>query len=59
MTKRAVLYARVSCEEQAKGKSASIDRQVANMQVLCERNGWGVPDLLVDCENDKAASASA
>ena len=57
MTKRAVLYARVSSEGQAKGESASIDQQIADMQALCERNGWEVLDLFVDCENYRATQA--
>ena len=47
------LYARVSKEEQAE-EGASIDQQVADMRALCERNGWNVAGVLVDCENYRA-----
>jgi DNA invertase Pin-like site-specific DNA recombinase len=47
------LYARVSKEEQAE-EGASIDQQVADMRALCERNGWNVAGVFVDCENYRA-----
>jgi len=47
------LYARVSKEEQAE-EGASIDQQIAEMQALCERNGWNVFGVFVDCENYRA-----
>lgn len=47
------LYARVSKEEQAE-EGASIDQQIADMESLCERNGWNVAELFVDCENYRA-----
>jgi len=40
MSKRAVLYARVSREEQNSGEAVSIEEQLSDMQALCERNGW-------------------
>lgn len=46
-----VLSARVSSEEQAKGEATSIDQQLADMQVLCERNGWNIVEAFIDCEN--------
>jgi hypothetical protein len=45
------LSARVSSEEQAKGEATSIDQQLADMQVLCERNGWNIVEAFIDCEN--------
>jgi DNA invertase Pin-like site-specific DNA recombinase len=51
------LYARVSMEEQAKGDSVSIEQQIANMQELCERNGWTVVQVFVDAENYRASQA--
>ena len=50
-------YARVSSEQQAKEQSASIDQQLANMDALCERNGWKVVRVLVDCENYTATQS--
>jgi DNA invertase Pin-like site-specific DNA recombinase len=47
------LYARVSKEEQAE-EGASIDQQIADMKALCERNGWNVAGVFVDCENYRA-----
>jgi len=49
-----VLSARVSSEEQAKGESASIDQQLADMRALCERMGWKILETFVDCENYRA-----
>lgn len=51
------LYARVSQEEQAKGESASIEQQIAEMRALCQRNGWTEASLFVDKENYKATQA--
>lgn len=48
------LYARVSMEEQAKGDSVSIGKQIASMRDLCERNGWAIFHLFVDAENYRA-----
>jgi DNA invertase Pin-like site-specific DNA recombinase len=52
-----VLSARVSSEEQAKGESASIDQQLADMRALCERMGWNILETFVDCENYRATQA--
>ena len=57
MAKRAVLYARVSSEDQAKGDAVSIDSQLADMRSLCERNGWQVYNTFIDCENYTATQA--
>ncbi len=50
----AVLYARVSAEEQAKGEKVSIDEQLADMRALCQRMEWSVVREFVDCENYRA-----
>lgn len=55
MKTKAVLYARVSSEEQAKGDAVSIDSQLADMRQLCERNGWQIHNTFVDCENYQAS----
>lgn len=52
-----VLSARVSSEEQAKGESASIDQQLADMRALCERMGWNILETFIDCENYRATQA--
>ena len=52
-----VLSARVSSEEQAKGDSASIDQQLADMRALCERMRWNILETFVDCENYRATQA--
>jgi DNA invertase Pin-like site-specific DNA recombinase len=54
MAKKAILYARVSSEEQAKGDAVSIDGQLADMRGLCERNGWLIHNTFIDCENYQA-----
>ena len=51
------LYARVSREIQASGESVSIDQQKADMRALCERMGWNVVEMFVDCENYKATQS--
>ena len=53
-SKQVVLYARVSREEQAKDDAVSIDEQLADMRVLCERNGWHIVAEYVDCEDYRA-----
>lgn len=52
-----VLSARVSSEEQAKGESASIDQQLADMRALCQRLDWNIVETFVDCENYRATQA--
>ena len=54
MSKKVVLYARVSREEQAKGDAVSIDEQLADMRTLCQRQGWIVANAYVECEDDRA-----
>jgi DNA invertase Pin-like site-specific DNA recombinase len=57
MNKRAVIYARVSKEEQNTGNNVSIDQQFADMRALCERNGWAITGEFVDAEKYKATQA--
>jgi len=52
--KQAIMYSRVSSEEQAKGDAVSLDQQEADMRALAERNGWQIATHLVDCKNYKA-----
>jgi DNA invertase Pin-like site-specific DNA recombinase len=54
MTKQAVLYARVSTEEQTKRDAVSIDSQLSDMEKLCQGNGWKIAQTFVDCENYRA-----
>jgi DNA invertase Pin-like site-specific DNA recombinase len=45
---RVVLYARVSTEKQASGDKVSIGRQLADMEALCERQGWQIVGTFKD-----------
>jgi DNA invertase Pin-like site-specific DNA recombinase len=54
MSKSAVIYARVSSEEQAKGEAVSIDGQLFDCLALVARNGWQVSGQYIDCEDYKA-----
>jgi len=58
-TRRVVLYARVSREEQAKDDDVSIDEQLAEMRVLCERNGWAAMAEYIDARDYKATQSRA
>jgi DNA invertase Pin-like site-specific DNA recombinase len=50
-------YARVSHEEQAGDGKASIEQQIADMNALCERNGWNVERAFIECKNYVATQA--
>lgn len=52
---RAIFYARISSDRD--GEGLGVDRQVADCEALCERNGWTVVDSLV--ENDTSASTKS
>lgn len=53
-TMRAVLYARVSKEDQNKDDCVSIDEQIDQMHIFCERSGWNILAEYTDAENYKA-----
>ena len=55
MSKRAVLYARVSLEIQTKNDAVSIQQQLDEMQDLCRRNNWDVIGTFIDQENYRAS----
>ena len=54
MTRNVTLYGRVSSEVQDAEDRVSIGQQVAEMEVLCERNGWKVIEVFIDAENYRA-----
>jgi len=55
--KQAIMYSKVSSEEQAKGDAVSLDQQEADMRALAERNNWQIVNHFVDCKNYKATQA--
>jgi DNA invertase Pin-like site-specific DNA recombinase len=50
-------YARVSSEGQDSGDKTSVQQQTAEMNALCERNGWRVVGVFVDKENYRATQS--
>jgi len=52
-----VQYGRVSSEGQDADDKASIQQQLAEMDALCERNGWHVVGVFVDRKNYRATQS--
>ncbi len=58
MTKKAVLYARVSApDKQDTDDKVSLDQQIITQRELCERNGWKIIGEFVDNEYYKATQS--
>ncbi len=58
MTKKAVLYARVSApDKQDTDDKVSLDQQLVTQRELCERNGWQIIGEFVDNEYYKATQS--
>lgn len=54
MEKRVALYARVSLEVQTRNDAVSIDQQLSEMHLLCDRNSWEAAGIFIDKENYRA-----